>query len=160
MVGWCLRILRDEEEAADIAQDVFLRVNREISSFRGDSRFTTWLYVIARRVALDRIRRSSSRRDKLTLIRNEETPTEPSLLDVVDRSESARELRDVVNRILVPDEAKVIYMHYSLGMTLPSITAMLALTNKSGAKAYMVSAMRKLRRHYRATPERQATSLR
>ena len=44
-------------------------------------------------------------------------------------------------------ESKVLYLHYADGMTLPAITRMLSLENKSGAKAYIVSGMRKLKRH-------------
>jgi RNA polymerase sigma-70 factor (ECF subfamily) len=39
----CLRTMGDYDLAAEMAQEVFLRAWRSIGSFRGDSRFTTWL---------------------------------------------------------------------------------------------------------------------
>jgi RNA polymerase sigma-70 factor (ECF subfamily) len=39
-----LRLLGDHEEAADVTQEVFVSCFRKIGSFRGDARFTTWLY--------------------------------------------------------------------------------------------------------------------
>ena len=43
-------------------------------------------------------------------------------------------------------EARVVYLHYVAGVTLPAITKMLKLENKSGAKAFIVSGVRKLKR--------------
>src|SRR5512141_1265249 len=45
-----------DEEAEDVAQEVFLRVDRGIEGFRGESSIGTWIYRIARNAALDRLR--------------------------------------------------------------------------------------------------------
>src|SRR6184192_276996 len=45
---WCYRVAGDREWAADLAQEVFLRALRNLSTFRGDAKFSTWLYTIAR----------------------------------------------------------------------------------------------------------------
>ncbi len=46
----------DAELAADLTQETLLRVHRSLRTFRGRSRFTTWLFRIARNVALDELR--------------------------------------------------------------------------------------------------------
>jgi len=45
-----------EEEAEDVAQEVFLRVDRGLEGFREESSIGTWIYRIARNAALDRLR--------------------------------------------------------------------------------------------------------
>jgi RNA polymerase sigma factor (sigma-70 family) len=45
----CLWILRDEETAKDVLQEVFVRAHRGAASFRGDASVLTWLYTIADR---------------------------------------------------------------------------------------------------------------
>ena len=51
----CLRIMGDYDLAAEMAQEAFLRAWRSIGSFRGDSRFTTWLYTVAHNLCLNRL---------------------------------------------------------------------------------------------------------
>src|SRR6266540_1967871 len=54
-------LLGDRLLAEDIAQEAFLRAWRGLEKFRGDAAFATWLYAIARRVALDEVRRPAVR---------------------------------------------------------------------------------------------------
>ncbi|UCF36081.1 MAG: sigma-70 family RNA polymerase sigma factor [Acidobacteriota bacterium] len=52
-----LRMIGDREEAADTTQEIFLAVYRSIGRFRGDARFSTWIYRIAVNHCLTRLRR-------------------------------------------------------------------------------------------------------
>ncbi len=55
----CLRILRDPNDAAEATQDAYFKVWRGLKSFRGDARFTTWLYRVASNSAISRQRKRS-----------------------------------------------------------------------------------------------------
>jgi RNA polymerase sigma-70 factor, ECF subfamily len=55
--GVAMKYLKDDEEARDATQDAMLLAFRHKDSFRGDSRFTTWLYRIAATTALMRLRK-------------------------------------------------------------------------------------------------------
>jgi RNA polymerase sigma factor (sigma-70 family) len=52
-----LNMIQDEDEAQDTAQDVFIQVYESVKEFRGESSLSTWIYRIAVRKALDKIRR-------------------------------------------------------------------------------------------------------
>ena len=58
----CLHLLRDRPAADDATQDCFVRAFRFIKTYKGRSKFTTWLLTIARNCAMDEMRRSGRRR--------------------------------------------------------------------------------------------------
>lgn len=53
-----IRILKNREGAEEISQDVFVKAYQKLSSFRGDSKFSTWLYKIAYYTSLDEVKKS------------------------------------------------------------------------------------------------------
>jgi RNA polymerase sigma-70 factor (ECF subfamily) len=55
--GVAMKYMKDEEKAHDVTQDALLLAYRHRDSFRGDSRFTTWLYRIAATTALMHLRK-------------------------------------------------------------------------------------------------------
>ncbi|HEX4456731.1 MAG TPA: sigma-70 family RNA polymerase sigma factor, partial [Polyangia bacterium] len=55
--GVAMKYMKDEEKAHDVTQDALLLAYRHRASFRGDSRFTTWLYRIAATTALMHLRK-------------------------------------------------------------------------------------------------------
>ncbi|NLM44449.1 MAG: sigma-70 family RNA polymerase sigma factor [Clostridiales bacterium] len=51
------RIMGNEEDAKDMAQEAFIKIYKSIGNFRGDSTFSTWLYRIVTNVCLDELRK-------------------------------------------------------------------------------------------------------
>lgn len=56
-----LRILGNPEDASDASQEALIRVYRNIGKFKGDSKFSTWLYRIAHNACIDEYRRRKSK---------------------------------------------------------------------------------------------------
>ena len=144
VIAWCYRLTGDRDFAPDLAQDVFVKAYSSLDLFRRDAKFTTWLYVIARNRCRDEMRTRATRR---------EAP-EDDIVDVpfeLNEALAALEACDVrsIVRTLMEDvldetERRVMTLHYGHDMRLDAITTALGLTNTSGAKAYIVSAKRKL----------------
>jgi len=74
-------VLRDADEAWDVAQDAFIRAFQALPSFRGDSAFYTWLFRIAMNVARDRARQHAARGRAFGTERVDEKDWDRALVD-------------------------------------------------------------------------------
>jgi len=142
---WCLRFTGDRESAADLAQDVFLKAHRHLDSFKGHSRFSTWLYTIVRNESISRLQRQSPPADGDAVL-EEIAAIEPAPDELAQRSQRADRLKRFLATTLDALERRVFVLHYGDGMPLEAISRLLRLDNASGAKAYIVSARRKVAR--------------
>jgi RNA polymerase sigma-70 factor, ECF subfamily len=143
---WCYRFTGDRESAADLAQDIFLRAYRNLESFRGDSRFSTWLYMVTRNHCLNEIKARATRPERSgdALDFEIEDPGQWNALADLERRESMEAMRTLIEETLSETEKRVMTLHFAEEVSLDAVTRILGLTNSSGAKAYVVSAKRKL----------------
>jgi RNA polymerase sigma-70 factor (ECF subfamily) len=156
VAAWCFRMTGNVDSAADLAQDVFLKAFQRMDSFRGDSRFTTWLYSIARNRCMDELRSRMQQPREETEAFLDEMP-DVRFEDVsltMERRESAEVLQELMRQSLDETETRVMTLHYVEEMPLDSVTRLLGLSNTSGAKGYVVSARRKLSRAFSQWKER------
>jgi RNA polymerase sigma-70 factor (ECF subfamily) len=144
---WCFKFTRDKQSAMDLTQDVFLRAYRSLDTFTGSARFSTWIYVIARNLCLTTL----ERRNRELVSADAELPLETpdpcwnSLYSAIESKQVCRANCRIVMDLLSPLEAKIVMLHYGYDVPLADVSRSLGLRNKSGAKAYIVSARRKLR---------------
>ncbi len=59
--GAAYRLLRSEDEAWDVTQEAFLKAYRSLPGFKGEARFSSWLYQISLNLCRDRLRRRKAR---------------------------------------------------------------------------------------------------
>lgn len=122
VLGRCRTLLRNEADAQEAAQEVFLRVHRYQDAFRGESSPSTWLFKVTTTTCLNRLR--TRRR------RPEDMMEEPPLGAVEDTVLTGTDLRDLVERVLeLADEttrACVVY-HVVDGMTHDEVGELVGL---------------------------------
>jgi len=151
VVRWCLRFAGNRDEAYDLAQGVFVKAYRSLESFRGESKISGWLYSITRSECMNFLEARTARPDPMEGELLEELPDDDaSRADrVLERAASARIVRVLLDQALDELEKEVFTLHYGDDVPLTVITRLLGLTNRSGAKAYIASAKRKLSRAVR-----------
>src|ERR1700726_3461682 len=77
-----MNLLRSPEDARDVYQEAFLRVYRNIHTFRFDCSFHTWLYRIVTNICLDHLRKRKVRREESAVVE-----TADGVLDRMDSFE-------------------------------------------------------------------------
>ena len=150
VAAWCLRITGDANSAADLAQEIFIKAFQRLHSFQGNAKFSTWLYSITRNHCLDELRSRRSPLQDASDSLLDEIPDfrQEGVTSVLERQQSEELLRSLMRDALDETENKVLTLHFLHELPLDSVTRMLSLTNPTGAKAYIVSAKRKLKRAY------------
>lgn len=148
---WCLRFVEDRETAADLAQEIFTKAYQNLKSFQGQSKFSTWLFSIARNHCLNAVRANARQATELKAEVDEgflgEIPDGAATpYDEAERQSDAKMVTALLNEGLDETEKIVFTLHYGQDVPLDAISRMLRLENQSGAKAYIVSAKRKLAR--------------
>ncbi|MBV8070996.1 MAG: RNA polymerase sigma factor [Acidobacteriaceae bacterium] len=147
-------LLHSQEDARDVYQEVFLRVYRNLSKFRFDCSFSTWLYRIVANLCLDQIRKRK--------VRKEEAQSVSTAAGDVDRLQFVPEQRadvdpqrqllsaemkwriDEVLGQLTPRERLVFEMRHFQGMRLRAIGESLGVTEEA-AKNCLFRATQKMR---------------
>ena len=123
-----LRTLGNREDAEDITQEAFLKAYRSLDSFRGDSKFSVWLYRIVSNLCLDLLR--SRQRKPVQSLTVEDDDGEIGELEISDEHFSPEKLldrkltRESVQRGLsaLPDDARQILLLRELqGMSYEEI---------------------------------------
>jgi RNA polymerase sigma-70 factor (ECF subfamily) len=147
-------LLRSQEDARDIYQEAFLRVHRNLHSFRFDCSFHTWLYRIVTNLCLDHLRKRKVRKEEATVIETEDGPKdrlsavpETGVLGDPERRMTSRQLRDRIGQVLAeltPRERAVFEMRHNQGMRLRAIGEVLGTTEEA-AKNCLFRATQKMR---------------
>ena len=125
-----VRMTGDREEGYDLAQDIFLRAWQNLSSFQGNSSFSTWLYRLATNLCIDGLRRRKRRQEALPLVRLEEEPDPADWTQEPQRQLERAELRRAVERGLeaLPDaQRQILVLRELSGLSYQEIAQTLEL---------------------------------
>jgi len=121
-----LRSLGNPEEAADVAQDAFLRAWTALPDFRGQSQFRTWLYRIVINLCINR---SPRLHRELRALTHDELSDLPSP-DTVPTKVEQRELRDFIHREVerLPEQYRLLVsLRYQHDLSYDEIASVLDL---------------------------------
>lgn len=120
---FCLRMLRNEEDARDVAQEAMLKVMRSLDRVDTEKRFSTWVFGIARNAAIDAYRR---RRHIAAEAPIEPVDPSPSPLELSTRQERAHRLQEALDS-LPPMYREVLVMYHFEHMKYKEIADILEL---------------------------------
>ena len=117
------RILRDQAEAEDVAQEVFLAFHRKHSPLADYA--ASWLHRAATHTALNHIRGRKRRQRREEAAAVEDRPSEPGVEEVIERFDEQRMLREALARL--PKRSAAVLALRSSGLTYAETAAALGV---------------------------------
>ena len=122
------RIVSCQEDAEELTQDVFLKAVQQLSSFKAESSFSTWIYRIATNIAISAVRKKRNdvlRLDDSVFANLSDTQVDAALED--ESEEQMERLQQAMNQ-LDADERALITLYYLEERPLAEVAFILGLT--------------------------------
>lgn len=147
LYSWCYLQVRDRERALDLVQDTMLAACQGLGRFEGRSRFSSWLFAIARYRFLGGVRAPRLLIDDAAEL-NDVASSIPTVEEEYVRREQEARLMAVIDQVLEPTEHLALWLRCVECKSVDEITRLLALESKSGARGLLQTARRKLRARF------------
>jgi RNA polymerase sigma-70 factor (ECF subfamily) len=123
-----LRIVKNREDAEEVAQDVFLKAFKGLKNFKGDSKFSTWLYKIAYHKSLDylRVNKRKVETSEIDVSERYDIAVLDNAMDYLEASERGAMIREAIGR-LAADDSVLMTMYYFEELSLKEISGVLGI---------------------------------
>ena len=120
---WHIRkMVTNHDDANDVLQDVFVKIWKALPKFKGDSKFSTWIYRVAYNTCLDRLKKN--KRQQYTVEINEYTEhqvkTLDNALDKIEAKEREQTIQDCL-ALLPSEDSFLLTLYYFEELSLDDI---------------------------------------
>jgi RNA polymerase sigma-70 factor (ECF subfamily) len=127
-----LRMLKNREEAEEVSQDTFIKTFKSLSKFKGDSKFSTWIYKITYNTCLDRIKKISRTYNTVTIdeFTEHQVKTIDNALDNMEQEERKQKIQDCL-QLLPSEDSFLLTLFYFEELSLDEISKTIGLTTNN-----------------------------
>jgi RNA polymerase sigma factor (sigma-70 family) len=124
-----LRMIKNREDAEEVAQDIFIKAYRALADFRGDAKFSTWLYTIVNTSCITFLRKKKldlQSLDNEKVFEIADSQDSGFRANLVEQKSKAAMVNNAIT-LLSPDDAQVITLFYKGEQSLEEIGEILGL---------------------------------
>lgn len=140
-----LKITKNREEAEEVSQDSFIKAFKALHSFKGDSKFSTWLYKIAYYNCIDRVKKNARvyyYTDTIDELVENRIKSTDDTMQTIERKERAELMNDCLSE-LPEDERSILWLFYYQELSLKEIMKVTSLS-EANLKVKLHRARKKL----------------
>ncbi|MFS0653936.1 RNA polymerase sigma factor SigY [Bacillus sp. 179-C3.3 HS] len=141
---YLIKLTLHQELTEELMQETMLKAYMKLSTFRGDSLFSTWLISIASRQFLDH--QKKRKREQLRENRANQEAIRRFKWDVEQRGHTWHEMWDTLHELKAQERAPII-LHYYYGFTYPEIASMLDM-REGTVKSRVHHGLKKIRKEW------------
>ena len=124
-----LRMIKSREDTEEVAQDVFIKAYRSLADFRGESKFSTWLYTIANTTSITFLRKKKldvHSLDNEKVFEVADSKDSGFRANLVEQKSRVNMVNEAI-ALLSPDDAEIITLFYKAEQNLEEISKILRL---------------------------------
>ncbi|MEA1787544.1 sigma-70 family RNA polymerase sigma factor [Arenibacter sp. GZD96] len=121
-----LRIVKNNEDAEEVAQDTFVNVYTQLPKFKGEAKFSTWVYKIAYHKSLDVLKRQKRNRETASIadLKAIHSGQAEEVMELQDRKKVIKKAMDTLDA----EDALVITLFYYEECSLEEISKIMSLS--------------------------------
>ena len=127
-----LRMVKHREEAEEVSQDTFIKVFKSLNKFKGDSKFSTWIYKVAYNTCLDRLKKHKRAQHLVAIdeYTEHQVKTIDNALDAMEREEKKEAIQSCM-QLLPSDDSALLTLFYFEELSLEEIAKIVGLTTNN-----------------------------
>ena len=139
-----LKMVRNREEAEEVAQDTFIKIYNSLNKFKGDSKFSTWIYKIAYNTCLDRLKKNKKEENNISIdeFSAHLIKTMDNALSALEDKERKQTIQNCLN-LLPSDENFLLTLFYFEDQSLEEIGKIMNI-NANNVKVKLFRSRQKL----------------
>ncbi len=139
-----VKMMKNREEAEEVAQDTFIKAYKSLKSFSGQSKFSTWMYRIAYNTCLDRIKKNSRFSNSIEIdnIPSKDIQLTDTIFEGIERKERSEIVQRCMNQ-LPEDERVILHLFYFEELSLKEIVDIVSM-KEGNIKVKLFRARKKL----------------
>lgn len=124
-----LKMMNNKEEAEEIAQDSFIKIYNALNKFKGESKFSTWIYKVTYNTCLDALKKKK-KQNNVSYIEDfseHQTKALESILDSIDEKERNKSIQECLGE-LSSEEAFLLTLYYFDDQSVDEISKVMNIT--------------------------------
>jgi len=107
------KMLKNKEEAEEVSQDTFVKVFNSLNKFKGESKFSTWIYKITYNTCIDRLKKSKKDSQVIYIedFNQHQVKAIEVVLDAIDEKERNQKIQECI-QLLPSEDAFLLTLYY------------------------------------------------
>ena len=124
-----IRMMKNKEEAEEVAQDTFIKMYKSLNKFKGDSKFSTWIYRVAYNTCLDRLKKNKRQQQTVAIdeYTEHQVKTIDNALDKIETQEKQQAIKDCLE-LLPSEDSFLLTLYYFEELSLDEISKIVGIT--------------------------------
>jgi len=123
-----IRMVKNKEEAEEVAQDTFIKAYKSLAKFKGESKFSTWIYKVAYNTSLDQLKKIKRQYNTVAIdaYTEHQVKTIDNALDKIEEQEKQQAIKACLD-LLPGEDSFLLTLYYFEELSLDEISKVIGL---------------------------------